>query len=131
MALLLAPNRRQSSNPAPLTVSGSISNGADFVQTLVIVDGNGDQVTGVGSDTWQLQLRSDAADTSAEVTLTTATELTVTVGATTTLAINCPQATISDLEGDYIIDIASQTAGGVTTLRAHGKITVFSSPVSF
>ncbi len=130
MTILLAPNRHRSTNPAQCSITGSISNGADWIETLTIVDGESDQVTGVGSDTWVIQLRADSTDTTAEATLTTATELTITVGATTTLAIDCDQATISGLLGDYTMDIVSETSGGDSTHRAHGKITVHGSPVA-
>ncbi len=131
MSLVLAPNKRRSSNPAQMTVSGSISNGADWVETLTIVDQDGAQVTGVGSDTWQIQLRDDPDDTAADLTLSTADDLTITVGATTTLDIAASTSTVSALDaGDYTIDIASQTAGGVTTHRGHGRITVFGSPIA-
>ncbi len=130
--LSLAPNVRSNTNPAPLWVTGSISNAVDWVETITIVDRNGDQVTGVGSDTWTLQLRDDKDDTAADLTLISPTNLTISVGATTTLAINADSDTVSALNpGDYIIDIASETSGGMKTHRASGRVSVVNSPVSF
>ncbi len=133
MALSLAPNVRSNTNPAPLWITGSISNAVDWVETITIVDRNGDQVTGVGSDTWTLQLRDDKDDTAADLTLTsTASQLTISVGATTTLAINATDDVVSALDpGDYLIDISSKTSGGIKTHRASGRVSVVNSPVSF
>lgn len=132
MTLILSPNLRRSTNPAQMSISGGVSNGSDWVETLTIVDSDGAQVTGVGSDTWVIQLRDDPDDTAADLTLSTDDDLTITVGASsTTLAIASSASTMSALDaGDYTIDIASQTAGGVTTHRGHGRITVSGSPIA-
>lgn len=132
MTLLLSPNRRQAANPAQMTISGSISNGSDWVETITITDADGAQITGVGSDTFALQFRDDPEDTAVDLSLTTATELTVTVGAsTTTIAISADQATVSALDpGIYTVDLVSETSGGASTHRAHGKVTVFGAPIA-
>lgn len=132
MTLILAPNLRRSSNPAQMTISGSISNGADWVETITITDQNGDQVTGVGSDTFELQFRCWPQDMTADVSFTTSSgDLTVTVGASsTTIAINVDAGDLSGLTaGDYEVNLVSEDSSGVSTHRAHGRVTVFGSPI--
>ena len=132
MSLVLSPNLRRSSNPAQMSISGSISNGANWVETLTLTDQDGAQITGVGSDTFALQFRDSPDDTATDLSLTTTTELTVTVGAsTTTLAISASASAMGALDpGDYTVDIVSETSGGVSTHRAHGLVTVFGSPIA-
>jgi hypothetical protein len=130
MTILLAPDIRRA--PAQMKISGSLPNGADWVQTLIIVDQDGEQVTGVGSDDWVIQFRDDQDDTAADLTLSTDDELTITVGATTTLAVDADASTMSALTpGSYIVDIASETSGGVKTHRGHGRVTIVGAPASF
>ena len=130
--ILLAPNRRRQTNPAQCTAYGTISNGADWVETLTIVDQNGDQVTGVGSDTFTIQFRDDPDDTSADLSFTSPGDMTVTVGgSTTTLAISVDAADIGALAaGDYVFDIVSETSGGVSTHRAHGLVKILGAPIA-
>ena len=130
MSLVLSPNLRRSSNPAQMAISGSISNGTDWVETITLTDQNGAQITGVGSDTFALQLRDSPDDTATDLSLTTTDgDLTVTVGgSSTTLAISGDPSGLDP--GDYTIDIVSETSGGVSTHRAHGRISVFGSPIA-
>ena len=83
-------------------------------------------MTGVGSDTFQLQLRRSRDDTDADLTLsTTASQLSVSVGgSSTTLTINAAQSALDDLEGDYIADIVSKN-GATLSHRAHGYAFLF------
>lgn len=132
MSLILAPNLRRSSNPAQMSISGSISNGTDWVETITITDQDGAQVTGVGSDTFELQFRSWPDDLITFVSFTTGGDMTVTVGASsTTIAINIDQSDLSGLcPGDYTVDLVSEDSSGVSTHRGHGQVTVFGSPVA-
>lgn len=133
MSLILTPNLRRSSNPAQMSISGSVSGGADWVETITITDQNGDQVTGVGSDTFVIQLRCAPEDTAPDISFSTSnSDLTVTVGASsTTIAISVDAGDLSGLiPGDYIIDLVSETSGGVSTHRGHGRISVFNSPIA-
>lgn len=115
------------------TVNGVASNGSDWVLDVVITDQNGDPLTGVDGDTWQFQIRSDERESSTVKTFSTGSTLTVTEAeGQTTLSIAIPQASISDLCGDYIIDIVSKaTSGGRLTHRAHGQLTVKNAPIEF
>lgn len=118
---------------APYTISGVVSRNADWIESALLFDADGNQLTGVSADTWQLQLRCSEEDTSAALTLsTTAGTLTVTEGATTSLAIDCPKASMASLDGDYIADLVSKdSVTSDLTHRAHGVISFKTSPISF
>lgn len=119
-------------NAAQNIVSGFVSNGVTWVEDVLIVDGNGAQVTGISSDTFQFQFRKERDGASSLVLSTTAGTLTITEGATqTTLSINVPQSSLSALTGDYFADLVSKTAGGTLTHRAHGIITFLYDPIAF
>lgn len=126
-------NRARDTHAAQNTVSGLISNGATWSETVILTDQNGAQLTGVASDTWQFQFRLDPEASAAELTLsTTAGTLAVTEGASsTTLTILASQSSISALEGDYAADLVSKTAGGTITHRAHGIVTFRADPIAF
>ncbi len=132
MSLILAPNLRRSTNPAQMSITGSISNGVNWIETLVLTDGNGDQATGVSGDTVVLQLRKRVEDTSPDLTLSTSNELTLTEGATeTTLDIYATASAVSALDAcDYTIDIVLDDAIIGTLHIAHGRISVFGSPIA-
>lgn len=135
MTLRLTPNRfpHTTGHAAQQDLSGVISRGATWSETITIVDANGDQVTGVGSDEFRLQLRKYPEDEAVDLDLTTGdSELTVTVGgSSTTLAISAAQSTLSGLDvGDYVCDIVS-LSGSTLTHRAHGTVTVTNSPIAF
>ena len=133
MAIKLARNRLNTDHSAQNNLEGFVSNGSDWSETLTIVDEDGDQVTGVGSDEWRMQFRPAELDTAATLTLTTTdSTLTITVGTTTTLAIACPQASLTNLIGDYIVDIVSKAASDdALTHRAHGVVTFRNAPLAF
>lgn len=115
-------------------VTGVVSNGATWYETFQIKDQNGDDVTGLTSDTFQFQLRCSEDDDSADLTLTTA-DGTLTVSESsgvTTVTINVPAASLSDMEGDYIADLVSKAASDSRlTHRAHGVVTFRNDPISF
>lgn len=127
--------RRGSGNhAADNTVSGTISNGATWYETFQIKDQNGDDVTGLTSDTFQFQFRASEELDSADLTLST-TDATLAVsesGGVTTVTINVPQATISDMEGDYVADLVSKAASNSRlTHRAHGIVSFRNDPIAF
>lgn len=125
------PHPNYTGHAAQQSLVGYLGNGATWTETITLVDQNGDQVTGVGSDSFQLSLKQYREDQAADLTLS-GSQLTVTVGATTTLAILATQSVISGLEGDYICDIVSKNAAGtVLTHRAHGRVTVYPDPIEF
>lgn len=115
-------------------VTGVVSNGATWYETFQIKDQNGDDVTGLTSDTFQFQLRCSEDDDSADLTLTTA-DGTLAVsesGGVTTVTINVPAASLSEMDGDYIADLVSKAASDSRlTHRAHGVVTFRNDPISF
>lgn len=116
------------------TVTGGISNGATWVETITLVDEDGAALTGVAADEWRLTLRADEDQDTADLTLTNAVggELTVTEGTTTTLDINCPQSSLDALDGDYVIDIvAKDSVTDKLTHYAHGLISVRNDPIAW
>lgn len=129
----MALQRARDTHAAQNTVTGLVSNGVTWVETIILTDEDGNQLTGVASDTWQFQFRCDPQNDSADLTLsTTDATLTVTEGATqTTLAISVPQDSLSALEGDYVADLVSKTGAGVLTHRAHGTVTFRNDPIAF
>lgn len=136
MTLILSPNLRRSSNPAQMSISGGISTGADWNETITITDGDGAQVTGVSSDDFELQFRSwplcPPSDILSYLTLTSSGgDLTVTEGASaTTIAISVDAGDLSGLyPGDYQVDLISESSAGTSTHRGSGRVTVFGSPI--
>ena len=130
----MAINRSRESHAAQNTVTGLISNGATWYETITLTDETGAQLTGVAADTWQFQFRADAGSDTADLTLSTVGgTLTVTEGASsTTLLINVPQATIDDMEGEYVADLVSKdSSDSRLTHRAHGIVTFRSDPIAF
>lgn len=130
-------SRGAGSHAAQCSVSGTVSNGVTWYETILLTDENGDQLTDVDDHTWQFQFRryedNESADSSDLTLSTTAGTLTVTEGAeTTTLVINVPQADLASLEGDYIADLVSKDpANSRLTHRAHGIITFREDPIAF
>ena len=123
-----------SEHAAHNTVSGVVSNGVTWVETVILTDQDGNQLTGVASDTWQFQFRCNEHNKATDLTLsTTDGTLTINEGDTqTTLNINVPQGTISGMCGDYVADLVSKAASdGTLTHRAHGLVTFRDSPVAY
>jgi hypothetical protein len=133
MTLRLSRNLFPKHHAADNTISGVISNGADWNETITLVDENGDQVTSVSADSFQFQFRCAEDETSATLTLSTsASTLTVTEGATTTITIAAPQSSLSSLEGDYVADLVSKdSVTSDLTHHAHGIVTFRTSPIAF
>lgn len=126
----MAINRSHQSHAAQNTVSGIVSNGATWYETIVLTDENGDPLTGVDADLWEFRFRCDGDSDTADLTLTTTDgTLTVTESTETTLLINVPVASISNLVGDYVADLKSTASvGGRITHRAHGVVTFRNDP---
>lgn len=126
--------RGSGAHAADNTVAGTVSNGATWYETFQIKDQNGDDVTGLSSDTFQFQFRCSERDDSAVLTLsTTAGTLSVAESSgVTTVTINVPAASLSSMEGDYIADLVSKAASDSRlTHRAHGVVTFRNDPISF
>lgn len=112
-------------------VSGYVSAGAQWIESLTIIDRNGDHVIDVDDHDWVVQLRKSAGDTSPDLTLETGGGgLTVTeTNGTTVLSIDTDDH--ADLCGDYICDIASKASNGKIYHWAHGRLTFTNEPIVF
>lgn len=129
---------RSGDTGAQALLSGTISNGASWYEDVAMTE-DGTAISGSpASWTWTMTFREEDTDDSAVLTLTTATGggLTVTQGATeTTLAIRVAKASLSDLDGDYVVDLKSldtsdttYDSAGRTRHWAHGIVTVRNEP---
>lgn len=124
------PNEHGATN----TLSGFISNGADWNEVITLVGSDGTQVTGVSADSFQFQFRSCEDETSATLTLSTsASTLSITEGgSSTTVTIACPQTSLTNLEGDYVADLVSKdSVTSDLTHHAHGIVSFKKSPIAF
>lgn len=117
-------------------ISGSISNGVTWYEDIEITE-DGTVIASANTWVWYLTLREEY-DTAPILTLsTTAGTLIISQGSSsTTLQIRVPRASLSDLEGDYICDIASVDSSSTTYDSAgrsqhwaHGIINVRNEPV--
>jgi hypothetical protein len=130
MALARGGNAHAADN----TITGVISNGVTWYETFQIKDQDGNDATGLDEDEWQLQFRCSERETSAVLTLST-TDGTLTIeedDGVTTLTINVPQATINNMEGDYVADLVSKAASDDRlTHRGHGLVTFRNDPIEF
>lgn len=112
-------------------LAGTISNGATWVETLEFSE-NGAEISGASTSTWKMVFK-ECDGGSPVLTLTSGSEITITQNTTETLfAINCPQSSLDDLEGDYHVDIACQaTGGGAITHWASGIVTIIDEDLGF
>ncbi len=118
---------------ALFSLSGSVSNNATWDEYIYFQQsGAGMLLTGLS---FQFQFRTDPANTSAILTLSTAGgELTIVNddnSVATILRINVPYTTISGLIGDYCADLVSKDADGKLTHWASGVVSFSQSPVAF
>ncbi len=128
---------RSGETGARAILSGTISNGATWYEDVAMTE-DGTAIAGTPTSwTWTMTFRESLEDDSAVLTLTTATGggLTIVQGSTeTTLQIRVPKATISALEGDYIVDLKSldsvttYDSAGRSIHWAHGIVTVRNEP---
>ncbi len=102
----------QSSN-ALGSVDGTISNGATWVETFEI-SVNSAEVPDADTSTWKFVFKHcDGGAIS--LTLTSGSEITVTQNTTGTLfSINCPQASLASMVGDYQADFAQLNGSTIT-----------------
>lgn len=109
-------------------IDATVSNGADWIESFKI-DVAGAQISGADTSVWQLNVRDDSG--TVVLTATTAdSTLTVTQNTTYTLFdISVAQADIDDLEGDYTLDLAEQTAASKIVHWLHGTISFYDEPV--
>ena len=113
-------------------ISGTISNGATWWEDVEITE-DGTVITSADSWVWHLTVREDY-ETAPILTLTTADgTLTISQGSTsTTLQIRVAYTVLSDIIGDYIVDIASidtSTNPDKVVHWAHGIVTFRNEPV--
>lgn len=115
---------------ARFKISGFVSAGASWVETYTFqIDGG---VIDADADdwTWQLNFRKSYEDDVDLSLSTTAGHITVTNGAdSTSVAISVAPTVLADMEGDYIADMAYQTAADVRVHWAHGIVTFRNEPI--
>lgn len=109
-------------------INGTISNGVSWIESFqVSVDGA--EISGASTSAWQLNLRDEGGTVVLSVSESAGT-LTVTQSTTYTLfQIDVPYASLSDLCGDYQIDLVEETSGGDRVHWAHGVLTVRDEPL--
>lgn len=114
-------------------LSGEVANNATWEEDIYFSElGVAMDISGLD---WKLTLRQREGDTSADVELST-TNLALSIeddsnGDPRILRISADIADISDLEGDYVADLASQDVTDKVILWAHGVISFRPNPVAF
>ena len=109
-------------------VSGTVSNGATWVESFEL-SLNDLQITGADTSTWKFVFkRWDAA--SADLTLTSGSEITVTQNVTSTIfAISA--GPFPTMVGDYQADFSQKTVAGVITHWLNGTVTFINENLGF
>lgn len=134
--MAIGTTSRSGGTGARALLSGYISNGVTWYEDVAMTE-DGTAISGSpASWTWTMTFRESTEDDSAVLTLTTADDLTISQGATeTTLQIRVAAATLTDLEGDYIVDLKSLNTSDTTADSAgrsvhwaHGTVTVRNEP---
>jgi len=123
--------RRHSTNTgAKGIVSGTVSNGATWVESFEIAQNNL-EISGADTSTWKFVFkRCDGG--SVCLTLTSGIEITVTQNTTYTLfAINCAVGNLSSLVGDYIAEFSQKDGSGTITHWASGIVTFINENLGF
>lgn len=118
---------------ALLTISGTVSNNATWDELIYFYEnGAGMDISGFS---FQLQIRNDSLDTSAETTLSTSGgHLVITNddgGDPTILRINTPYTTISAIQGDKIVDLVGKDSSNRLTHFGHGVVLFRQAPTTF
>lgn len=120
------------SNGALFTISGEVSNNATWDEYIYFLEnGSGMTLTGLS---FQLQFRCSEEDTSSSLTLSTAdAQLSITTDDNDiqVLRVNVPYTTISEMSGDYVMDIVSKDNDSKLTHWAHGTVTFTQNPIAF
>jgi hypothetical protein len=112
-------------------ISGTVSNGATWRENLEITE-DGTFITDAPTFEWRMTFRQDS-DSPVLTLSTTDGTLTVTNSASaTTVAIVVAYTSLSDLEGDYICDLASldtSTTPDDLVHWAHGVVSFRDEPI--
>lgn len=114
-------------------ISGVISNGATWWEDVSITE-DGTVIADADTWTWRMTFREANDEDSVVLTLsTTDGTLTISQGAdATTLQIRVAYTALSDLEGDYVCDLASldtSTNPDKLVHWAHGIVTFRNEPI--
>jgi len=125
---MVARNTSPLKHGARNTVSGLISNGATWYETIDI-QLNG--ITDPDTLTWEMTFQKDYGGSS-DLTLTTE-DSTITVtddgDGTATMVINAPPASLSALSGDYFCNLKSTDPSDDRVIHwAFGSVTFHESP---
>lgn len=122
-----------SESGALFTLSGAVANNATWDEYIYFMEaGLPSDISGLD---WKMTFRRDGRNTSADVTLSTdAGTLIITQddnGNNSVLQVLVPAGQLTNINGDYIADLASEDVNGKVSLWAHGVVTFAPNPVSF
>jgi hypothetical protein len=110
-------------------IFGPVSNGSSWHEDLEITR-DGSAVSDAQDWEWQLKLRVNYDESPDLALSTTDGTLTISQGAAaTTVEIRVPYTSMSALEGDYIIDLASKDDDDRVIHWGHGMVTFRNEPV--
>lgn len=105
------------------TYNTTIDQGADWFVTFVYKDSDGTAINLTGYSA-ALQLRDTYADTTTDLSLTSASGITIT-GATGTLEVRATAAqTAAIAAGTYVYDLQITSGSGIVTRLVQGRIVV-------
>ena len=121
---------------AQVTIEGCVSANADWNEVIVITVSTGSTfapATGFSNDEWHITFRSQRDCNPALTLSSTDGTLTYTEASTQSLlTIAATVGTLSNLDGNYVIDLASKSTAGVISHWGHGdSFTVYNDPVSW
>lgn len=125
----MAITTRSGDSGARFNLSGTVSSGASWIETYNFqVDGG---IVHADADewTWQFNFRKNYG-CAPELTITTGDGITVTNGSdSTSFAINVAPTRLTNMEGDYVADIAYEDDDGNRVHWAHGIVSFRNEPI--
>jgi hypothetical protein len=112
-------------------ISGTISNGATWYEDVEIT-ADDEPITDAENWEWRIIIRKDY-DSPAALTLSTDDDLTIVQGVdATVLQIRVPLSSLANVvEGDYLIDLASQDTDDLVIHWGHGQVSFIDEPLGF
>jgi len=122
--------RHSTTTGAKGIVSGTISNGATWIESIEISQNNV-QILNADTSIWKFVFKHcDSGNVC--LTLTSGTEITITQNTTyTLLAINVAAGSLSSMVGDYIADLSQKDGSGTITHWASGTITFINENLGY
>jgi hypothetical protein len=107
---------------ADFLINGTLSNGATWQETFSLsIDGA--EIEDADTSSWRLIFKKCDGG-SVDLTLSSGSEITVTQNTTETIfEIDCPQSSLSNLCGDYFVDLVQKNGADIFH-RGSGRMTV-------